>query len=169
MDDRNYNLLSGNLIDPTEEDDPLACTGVELITLEHGKQFRQDLIERTECLKLLVAVTILTCPSDDERAETLNKWIQIAIDTKTALGNLFGFCCVMLGLCMPQIQQLSSTWHLLRQKYTDSAFNFEAKLRPTLKNMNDCTNPQAPNTTVPHLLPYALIKDRTIEDILGKE
>ncbi|CAO1367711.1 unnamed protein product [Diamesa hyperborea] len=145
---------------------PLDCTGIELMMLEQGKQLRKDLIERTQCLKLLVAVTILTCPSDAERAETLNKWIQIAIDAKTALGNLFGFCAIMLGLCMPQIQKLETTWHTLRQKYTDSAFNFEAKLRPTLKSMNDCSNPQAPNTTVPHILPYVLLRDRTIDDIL---
>lgn len=67
-----------------------------------------------------------------------------------------------------QIQKLEATWHTLRQKFTDTAFNFEAKLRPTLKNMNDCSNPQAPNTTVPHILPYILIKDRTIEDLLGE-
>lgn len=146
----------------------LNCSGLELITLEHGKQFRLDLIERTECIKLLVATTILTCQSDGERAETLNKWIQVAVDTKTALGNLFSFCAIMLGLCMPQIQRLESTWHVLRQKFTDSAFSFEAKLRPTLKCMNDCSNPQAPNTTVPHLLPYILLKDRGIDDILGE-
>lgn len=79
------------------------CTGIELLTIEHGELFRKDLIERTECIRLLIAVTILTCSNDDERAETLNKWIQVAIDTKTALGNLFGFCNIMLGLCMPQV------------------------------------------------------------------
>lgn len=81
----------------------LECSGIELLTLDQGEQFRKDLIERTECIRLLVAVSILTCSSDDERAETLNKWIQVAIDTKTALGNLFGFCGIMLGLCMPQV------------------------------------------------------------------
>ncbi|XP_055599680.1 breast cancer anti-estrogen resistance protein 3 homolog isoform X2 [Uranotaenia lowii] len=150
-----------------KKDNLLNCSGLELITLDHGRQFRLDLIERTECMKLLVAVTILTCPDDLERAETLNKWIQIAVETKTALGNLFGFCAIMLGLSMPQIQKLETTWHTLRQKYTDSAFNFEAKLRPTLNSMNDCSNPQAPNTTIPHVLPYILIKDRSINDILG--
>lgn len=59
---------------------------------------------RTECLKLLVAVTILTCQDESERAETLNKWIEVAIDTKTALGNLFGFCGIMLGLCSTQVR-----------------------------------------------------------------
>ncbi|XP_049288693.1 SH2 domain-containing protein 3C isoform X1 [Anopheles funestus] len=151
----------------TRKDDLLSCTGLELITLEHGKQYRLDLIERTECMKLLVAVTILTCQSDLERAETLNKWIQIAVETKTALGNLFGFSAIMLGLSMPQIQKLESTWHTLRQKFTDSAFNFEAKLRPTLNSMNDCSNPQAPNTTIPHILPYVLVKDRTINDVFA--
>ncbi|XP_053673186.1 breast cancer anti-estrogen resistance protein 3 homolog [Anopheles nili] len=153
--------------DESRKDNPLCCTGLELITLEHGKQYRLDLIERTECMKLLVAVTILTSQSDLERAETLNKWIQIAVETKTALGNLFGFSAIMLGLSMPQIQKLESTWHTLRQKFTDSAFNFEAKLRPTLNSMNDCSNPQAPNTTIPHILPYVLVKDRTINDVFA--
>lgn len=83
--------------------DPLSCTGIELIALRHGDQFRMDLLERTECIRLLVAVTVLTCNCDEERADTLNKWIQVAVDTKTALGNLFGFCAIMLGLCMPQV------------------------------------------------------------------
>lgn len=155
--------------DDKEQTNPLECCGLELITLNHGQHFRQDLIERTQCLKLLVATTILTAPNDIERAETLNRWIQIAIDTKTALGNLFGFAAIMLGLCMPQVQNLTTTWHTLRQRYTDSAFTFEAKLRPTLKSMNDCSNPQAPNTTIPHLLPYILLKDRNIADFLGTE
>lgn len=120
-------------------------------------------VPRTECLKLLVAVTILTCPTETERAELLNKWIQVAVDTKTALGNLYGFCGIMLGLCMPQLQRLAATWHVLRQRFTDAAFNFEAKLRPTLKSMNECANPQAPNTTIPHLLPFLLLHARPTE------
>lgn len=66
-----------------------------------------------------------------------------------------------------QIQKLNSAWHLLRQKYTDDAFMFEAKLRPTLISMNECSNPQAPNTTVPHVLLYALLKDRPVIEILN--
>lgn len=44
---------------------------------------------------------------------------------------------------------------------------FEAKLRPTWISMNECSNPQAPNTTVPHVLLYILLKDRPILDILS--
>ncbi|XP_051169525.1 breast cancer anti-estrogen resistance protein 3 homolog isoform X2 [Leptopilina boulardi] len=142
-------------------------SGLELATLPHGRQARLDLIERSECMKLLVAVTVLAGANAIERATTISKWIKVAIDTKTALGNLYGFCSIMLGLCLPQIQKLANTWHLLRQKYTDEAFSFEAKLRPTLRAMNECNNPQAPNTTLPHLLPIALLGERGLEDILG--
>ncbi|XP_052125340.1 SH2 domain-containing protein 3C isoform X2 [Frankliniella occidentalis] len=142
-------------------------SAIELCTLPIGRQLRTDLVERTECLKLLVAVTILTSPTETERAELLNKWIQVAVDTKTALGNLYGFCGIMLGLCMPQLQRLAATWHVLRQRFTDSAFNFEAKLRPTLKSMNECANPQAPNTTIPHLLPLLLLNARPAEAMLS--
>ncbi|XP_037927337.1 breast cancer anti-estrogen resistance protein 3 homolog isoform X2 [Teleopsis dalmanni] len=153
--------------DENYEHNVLDCCGLEMLTLPQGKVFRHDLIERTQCIKLMVAVTILTCQTDLDRAEILSKWIQIAVETKTALGNLFGFCAIMLGLCMQQIQKLDQAWHILRQKYTDSAFTFEAKLRPTLISMNECSNPQAPNTTVPHVLLYALLKDRQVIDILN--
>lgn len=88
--------------------DIFACSGIELLTLSHGKQFRVDLIERTECIRLMVAVTILTCVDDMERADTLDKWIHIANDTKTALGNLYGFGNIMMGLCMPQVSRKSN-------------------------------------------------------------
>lgn len=140
-------------------------SGIELVTLPHGSQLRTDLIERTECLKLLVAVTILLSEDLNERAEIIHRWIQMAIDTKTAMGNLYGFTGIMLGLCMPEVQRLTNTWHTVRQKFTDSAFNFESKLRSTLKSMNECTNPQAPNTTIPHLLPFMLLCERDLEDI----
>lgn len=99
-------LILGDVDEIKNVENPLDCTGIELLMLDQGRQFRKDLIERTQCLKLLVAVTILTCPNDDERAETLNKWIQIAVDAKTAAGNLFGFSAIMLGLCMPQVRKL---------------------------------------------------------------
>uniref|UniRef100_A0A8D9A9M9 Breast cancer anti-estrogen resistance protein 3 homolog n=3 Tax=Cacopsylla melanoneura TaxID=428564 RepID=A0A8D9A9M9_9HEMI len=143
-------------------------SGIELCTLPIGRQLRYDLIERAQCMKLIVAITILTCGSDSERAEILNKWIQVAVDTKTALGNLFGFSNIMLGLMMPQIQRLSVTWHVLRQKFTDSAFSFEAKLRPTLKSMNECTNPNAPNTTIPYVLPLILLQEKSFDDLCAQ-
>lgn len=140
-------------------------TGIELCNLPIGRQLRCDLIERAQCMKLVVAITILTCNSDSERAEILNKWIQVAVDTKTALGNLFGFSNIMLGLMLPQIQRLSVTWHVLRQKFTDSAFSFDAKLKPTLKSMNECSNPNAPNTTIPYVLPLILLQEQSLEGL----
>jgi len=75
-----------------------------IISLQNCKLHMRDIVcGRTECLKLLVAVTILTCATEADRAEILNKWIEVAIETKTALGNLYGFCGVMMGLCMPQV------------------------------------------------------------------
>ncbi|KAK8738689.1 hypothetical protein OTU49_004010 [Cherax quadricarinatus] len=155
-------LLNGT----SETDLGLGVTsGIELVTLPHGAQLRTDLIERTECMKLLVAVTILLTPDLNERSEVIHRWIQVAIDTKTAMGNLYGFTGIMLGLCVPEIQRLTSTWHTVRQKFTDSAFNFESKLRSTVKAMNECTNPQAPNTTIPHILPFILLCERDLNDI----
>ncbi|XP_064463573.1 SH2 domain-containing protein 3C-like isoform X2 [Ornithodoros turicata] len=127
-------------------------SGLELLLLPQGSRLRKDLLERTECLKFLVAVTILTCSSEDERVELLNKWIQVAMDTKTAVGNLHGFTGIMQGLSITQISRLKATWLTLRQKYTATALAYETKLRPTLRSMQECSNPQAPNTCLPYLL-----------------
>lgn len=54
-------------------------------------------------MKLFVAITILTCLNDAERSHMLRKWIEIAVDTKTALGNLYSFTNIMLGLGVPQV------------------------------------------------------------------
>lgn len=50
-----------------------------------------------------MAVTILTCPSVEDRMAMLNLWIEVAIECKTAFGNMYGFAGLMFGLCMPQV------------------------------------------------------------------
>ncbi|CAN7992556.1 unnamed protein product [Ixodes pacificus] len=140
-------------------------SGLELLTLPQGSRLRKDLLERTECLKLFVAATVLTCADEAERVELLNKWIQVAGDTKTALGNLYGFTGIMLGLAMPQISRLKTTWLTLRQRHTETALAYETKLRPALKHMQECSNPQAPNTCLPYLLSLLLILEHDFGDL----
>lgn len=43
----------------------------------------------------------------NERAEIIHRWIQMAIDTKTAMGNLYGFAGIMLGLCIPEVSYIA--------------------------------------------------------------
>ncbi|KAG0414935.1 hypothetical protein HPB47_007891 [Ixodes persulcatus] len=140
-------------------------SGLELLTLPQGSRLRKDLLERTECLKLFVAATVLTCADEAERVELLNKWIQVAGNTKTALGNLYGFTGIMLGLAMPQISRLKTTWLTLRQRHTETALAYETKLRPALKHMQECSNPQAPNTCLPYLLSLLLILEHDFGDL----
>ena len=52
---------------------------------------------------MFVAVTILICQSVEERTAMLNYWIEIAIESKTALGNMYSFAAILLGLTMPQV------------------------------------------------------------------
>ncbi|XP_021208199.1 SH2 domain-containing protein 3C [Bombyx mori] len=132
------------------------ASGLELCFLPQGRPLRMDVIERIETFRLLIAVTVLTCQTDRQRADTLNDWIVLAIETKTALGNLYGFSAIMFGLCMPQVECLENAWNILRRIYTDNAFMFEAKLRPSFKSMNEGTNPLPPNTTTPYILPPVL-------------
>ena len=50
-----------------------------------------------------MAVTILTCPTLEDRAAMLHLWIEVATESKTAFGNMYGFAGLMFGLCMPQV------------------------------------------------------------------
>lgn len=54
-------------------------------------------------MKLFVAITLLTTPDQEERVELLKTWIDVAIETKTSVGNLFGFTAIMLGLTLPEV------------------------------------------------------------------
>ena len=56
-----------------------------------------------------MAVTVLACSADEERVALLNRWIEIAIETKTALGNMYGFAGLLLGLLMPQVLGVFAT------------------------------------------------------------
>ncbi|XP_038216402.1 breast cancer anti-estrogen resistance protein 3 homolog [Zerene cesonia] len=146
------------LLDEAVQIDGLDKTtsGLELCFLPQGRNLRLDIIERIETFRLLIAVTILTCQTDRQRADIINDWILLAIETKTALGNLYGFSAIMFGLCMPQVECLENAWNILRRVYTDNAFMFEAKLRPCFKSMNEGTNPLPPNTTTPYVVPPIL-------------
>ncbi|XP_022235695.1 SH2 domain-containing protein 3C-like [Limulus polyphemus] len=135
-------------------------SGLEFLTLPQGAQLQLDLLDRLNCLKYFVAVTILTCGGEAERAVILNKWIQVALDTKTALGNLFGFAGIMQGLSLPQVARLRSTWFSLRTNFTEVALTYESKLRPTMKTMEECSNPLAPNTCIPYLVSLVTILQR---------
>ncbi|XP_076316031.1 breast cancer anti-estrogen resistance protein 3 homolog isoform X2 [Tachypleus tridentatus] len=135
-------------------------SGLEFLTLPQGAQFQLDLLDRLNCLKYFVAITILTCGGEAERSGILNKWIQVALDTKTALGNLFGFAGIMQGLSLPQVARLRSTWFSLRTNFTEVALTYESKLRPTMKTMEECSNPLAPNTCIPYLVTLVTILQR---------
>ncbi|XP_032779198.2 breast cancer anti-estrogen resistance protein 3 homolog [Daphnia magna] len=135
-------------------------SGIELCVLPNGQQLRLDLLERTHCLRLFVAVTILTCPTVEDRMTMLNLWIEVAIESKTALGNMYGFAGLMFGLCMPQIQRLSATWNLLRQRHTSTAYTFETRLRPHHRAE---VVAHAPNTTIPDLHSAILLWTATME------
>lgn len=127
-------------------------SGLELLLLPQGGQMQEDLLERTECMKLFVAVLILTCPDEEERMEVLHRWIEVATETKTSLGNFYGFTSIMLGLTMPEVLGLHSTWLALRHSYTETAFMFETKLRPIFKALQNGSDQEAPNTCLPYIL-----------------
>ncbi|XP_033727352.1 LOW QUALITY PROTEIN: breast cancer anti-estrogen resistance protein 3-like [Pecten maximus] len=112
-------------------------SGLELMTLPQGKQLRQDTIERCCCLKLFTRTTILTCQKVTDRAKMLSQWIEIALQLRVTLGNLFAFSAVMEGLASVQIQRLRDTWMVLRQNHTSSAFTFDTKHKAALKSLND--------------------------------
>lgn len=139
-------------------------SGLELLTLPHGHQLRQDLLERFHTMSIMLAVQLLGCTgSADERATLLHRAIHLASELKSSLGNLFGFATVMKCLELPQIARLDETWAVLRQKYTESAVLYEKTLRPSMRRMNDGEEISRPtDTTFPHVLPLLSLLERNV-------
>ncbi|KAG8447142.1 hypothetical protein GDO86_014556 [Hymenochirus boettgeri] len=114
-------------------------SGLELLTLPHGQQLRQDLLERHHLLCLGIAVDILGCTGAvSERAHTLHRIIQLAVELKDYAGDLFAFSAVMKALTLPQVSRLEQTWLTLQQTHTDSAIIFQKQLKPTLRDLEEC-------------------------------
>ncbi|KAJ3604974.1 hypothetical protein NHX12_027025 [Muraenolepis orangiensis] len=132
------------------------ASGLELLTLPHGHQFYT--------MSIMVAVDLLGCTgTTEERAALLHKTILLAAELKTCLGNMFGFAAVMRALDLPQISRLEQTWVTLRQRHTEGAILYEKKLKPFMKNMNDCQeNSVLSNTAFPHVVPVLSLLERCV-------
>ncbi|XP_059189787.1 breast cancer anti-estrogen resistance protein 3 homolog isoform X1 [Centropristis striata] len=133
-------------------------SGLELVTLPHGRQLRQDLLERHHLIALGVAVDILGCTGTvSQRATVLHKLILLAQALKDHTHNLYSFSAVMKALEMPQIVRLEMTWRALRRNHTETAVLFEKKLKPFMNMLNegDDSVVQGP-IAVPHLVPLLM-------------
>ncbi|XP_038649790.1 breast cancer anti-estrogen resistance protein 3 isoform X2 [Scyliorhinus canicula] len=137
-------------------------SGLELITLPHGHQMRLDLTERHYTLAIGIAVDVLGCTgSVGERAAVLSKIIQLALELKYSVGDLYAFSAVMKALDMPQITRLEDTWTVLRRQYTESAIVYEKTLKPCIKALNEGRE-EVPfsKITIPHLMPLITLMER---------
>uniref|UniRef100_A0A667WJN0 SH2 domain containing 3A n=1 Tax=Myripristis murdjan TaxID=586833 RepID=A0A667WJN0_9TELE len=136
-------------------------SGLELITLPHGHQLRQDLLERHHLIALGVAVDILGCTGTvGQRATVLHKVISLAQALKEQAHDLFSFSAVMKALEMPQITRLEMTWRALRRNHTESAVLFEKTLKPFMNSLNegDDSVVQGP-VAMPHLVPLLMLME----------
>nr|XP_023677150.1 breast cancer anti-estrogen resistance protein 3 isoform X1 [Paramormyrops kingsleyae] len=137
-------------------------SGLELATLPHGRQLRQDLMERHNTMCIGVAVDILGCTGTlEERAVTLNRIILVALELKDSMGDLYAFSAIMKALDMSQITRLDQTWTTLRRKYTHTAILYEKTLKPFYKGLYEgSVDVPLKTTTVPLLMPLLTLMER---------
>ncbi|XP_019717741.1 breast cancer anti-estrogen resistance protein 3 isoform X2 [Hippocampus comes] len=137
------------------------ASGLELITLPHGRQLRRDLLERHHLIALGVAVDILGCTGTvSQRAAVLHKFILVAQALKDHARDLYAFSAVMKALDMPQVVRLEMTWRSLRRNHTESAVLFEKTLKPFMKALNDSDECVSGGpVAVPHLVPVLLLME----------
>ncbi|KAM6261792.1 breast cancer anti-estrogen resistance protein 3 isoform 2-T4 [Porphyrio hochstetteri] len=142
-------------------------SGLELITLPYGHQLRLDLIERHNTMAIGIAVDILGCTGNlEDRAATLNRIIQVAVELKDSLGDLYAFSAIMKALEMPQVTRLEQTWTSLRHRYTQTAIMYEKQLKPFSKALHEGqdewnkTISTPHSVTVPLLMPLITLMER---------
>ncbi|XP_045440283.1 breast cancer anti-estrogen resistance protein 3 isoform X1 [Pipistrellus kuhlii] len=139
-------------------------SGLELITLPYGHQLRLDIIERHSTMAIGIAVDVLGCTGTlEDRAATLNRVIQVAVELKDSMGDLYAFSAIMKALEMPQITRLEETWTALRRQHTQTAILYEKQLKPFSKALHEgrestCVLPN--NISVPLLMPLVTLMER---------
>uniref|UniRef100_A0A671NWM4 BCAR3 adaptor protein, NSP family member n=1 Tax=Sinocyclocheilus anshuiensis TaxID=1608454 RepID=A0A671NWM4_9TELE len=146
-------------------------SGLELVTLPHGRQLRQDLMERHNTMAIGVAVDILGCTGSlEERAATLNRIILVALELKDSMGDLYAFSSIMKALDMPQITRLDHTWTSLRRKYTQTAIIYEKSLKPFYKGLYEgSAEILLSNASVPLLMPLLTLMERPVVTFEGMD
>ncbi|XP_067296596.1 breast cancer anti-estrogen resistance protein 3 homolog isoform X2 [Pseudorasbora parva] len=130
-------------------------SGLELITLPHGGQLRQDLLERHHVLALGIAVDLLGCTGTlVQRATVLHRIIQLAQELRNTTQDLYAFSAVMKALELPQVVRLEMTWRALRRNHTESAVTFEKSLKPFMKSLNEGDDAVVSGPlSLPHMVP----------------
>ncbi|XP_067259443.1 breast cancer anti-estrogen resistance protein 3 homolog isoform X4 [Chanodichthys erythropterus] len=130
-------------------------SGLELVTLPHGGQLRQDLLERHHILALGVAVDLLGCTGTvGKRATVLHRIIQLAQELRNTTQDLYAFSAVMKALELPQVVRLEMTWRALRRNHTESAVTFEKSLKPFMKSLNEGDDAvMSGPLSLPHMVP----------------
>ncbi|XP_017313090.1 breast cancer anti-estrogen resistance protein 3 homolog isoform X2 [Ictalurus punctatus] len=130
-------------------------SGLELITLPHGSQLRQDLLERHHLLALGVALDVLGCTgSVNQRALVLHKVIQLAQALRCTTHDLYAFSAVMKALELPQMIRLEKTWRELRKTHTESAVMYEKTLKPFMRALNEGDESVVSGPlSLPHMVP----------------
>ncbi|CAH1785295.1 unnamed protein product [Owenia fusiformis] len=139
-------------------------SGLELFTLPQGSQLRVDIIERHNCLKLFVTVTILMASNLEERVQILKQWIDVATHLHSADGNLFAFTSVLEALGLIPITRLRRTWQKFQERHPKSSATFQNHLLPAYVSNNQGVSSTAlQNTSVPHILPLAQLLERILD------
>ncbi|XP_072320036.1 SH2 domain-containing protein 3A [Eucyclogobius newberryi] len=134
------------------------ASGLELVTLPHGHQLRQDLLERHHVTALGVAVDILGCTGTvSQRSAVIHKFVLLARALKDHARDLFSFSAVMKALEMPQILRLEMTWRDLQRNHTEAAVLYEKQLKPFMNALSDGDDSvlEGP-VAVPHLVPLLM-------------
>ncbi|XP_078802223.1 breast cancer anti-estrogen resistance protein 3 isoform X1 [Oryzias latipes] len=145
-------------------------SGLELVTLPHGRQLRLDLMERHHTMAIGVAVDILGCTgSVEERASTLNRIILVAQELKDEVGDLYAFTALMKALDFQQISRLEETWTTLRRNFTQAAISYEKILKPFYKSLYEGTAPSSKALCLPMLLPLLTLMERPLIPPEGAE
>lgn len=134
------------------------ASGLELVTLPHGHQLRQDLLERHHLIALGMAVDILGCTGTvSQRAAVINKFILLAQALKDHAHDLFSFSAVMKAMDLPQVMRLEKTWRAVRRNHTETAVLYEKKLKPFMNSLNDGDDSVVDSPiAVPHLVPLLM-------------
>lgn len=155
------------------------------------KRYRWNcVLERAVSFSHFIVVTVLGAQDPEAM---IHKWICIANELKTGMGNFFGFCNIMRGLTSVKISSSESRvdWLKLRRDHTNAAFQFETSMRNAYFSLlqgneakSSCffkneycqilayaqllvagTEAYPPNTIIPDVFPCAIILEGEIEEL----
>ena len=148
--------------------DRLGASGLQRLLMPYNDSLRREVWFRHSHIKYLSILSVFGAVSIEMRTSVISLLIALARElSSVSLRNAFSFMSVMEALMSPQVAALTSTWKVLRDKFSSIMTVFDLQLKPLALSYYAGTADTSP--LIPYLQPVVYNLMIVVQDVQPEE